>query len=273
VSTADRWIKPETRIKEHDFAGLIAIVTNACRGIRGRYGNRPPFLFMDLHGGPGMLEYPDGHRGPGSPLIAVDALEKSGMPYQTVHFEQNPQTADRLRQALAPYIRRGCSTVITGPFETGVSAWLAANGRQEYRNGLIYSDPINDPLPVATFNEIADYLPRVDLLAYVIANDQYKRANGGGGRRGRIAGDIAAIQKEHALIRHESTAHQFTFVLWTNLPGGFRPWTARGFYALESEPGQAVLDRINYTKAELAVRYNTPLWGEDDEVLPAAPAR
>lgn len=269
--TIDKWIRPEHWFKEHDFRGLMRIEANACKGIYSRF-RRPPFVFFDLHAGPGMLEYPDGRRGPGSPLIAIEELEKSGIPYQTVHFEKDPQRFGRLQQALAPHIRRGRSTVIPGPFETGISAWLAANGRQEYRHGLVYSDPFGDPIPVTALNEVADYLYRVDLLAYVLANDQYKRANGGGAQRGRIADDIAAVKKKHVLIRKESDAHQYTFVLWTNWPGGFPAWTARGFYPLESEAGQAVLDRINYTKTELRARFNTPLFEEGDDALSTAPA-
>jgi len=266
---ADKWISAETEAKEYDFTGLNAMHTNICKSKRilGRPG-RPPYLFGDLHGGPGMLEH-QGRRFPGSPLIAVETLERSGFAYQTVHFEKDPDTAARLTESLADSIRRGRTSVITGCHETGMSAWLAANGHQPDRYGLIYSDPIGDPIPVQTFNEVARYLPRVDLLAYVIANDQYKRANGGGARRGRVANDIAAVKKKHVLIRKESSAHQFTFVLWTDWTE-FPAWTARGFYPLTSSSGQAVLDRITYTKAELAERYNAPLWGEDDDVLPIA---
>ena len=273
VSTSKEWVGPATEAKERDFAGLMTMHLNICRAILGRQKRPAPYLFIDLHGGPGMLEYPDGHRGPGSPLIAVRALEESGMPYQTVHFERDPQTAGRLRETLAPHIRRGRSSVITGPFETGMSAWLAANGREEYRHGLIYSDPISDPIPVATLNECARYLPRVDLLAYVIANDQYKRANGGGASRGRIADDIKAVRKEHVLIRRESTAHQFTFIIWSRWDG-FPDWKAREFHRLASPTGQLILDRINYTKTELRARFNTPLplFEEGDDALPATSA-
>lgn len=271
MTTSDRWIGPVTEAKEYDFAGLMAMHIDICRGIIGRQERPAPYLFIDLHGGPGMLEHED-RRFPGSPLIAVEALERSGMPYQTVHFEENPETAERLKRALAPSIKRGRSTVVPGRFETGMRAWLAASGHQPGRYGFIYSDPISDPIPVSTLNEAARHLPRVDLLAYVIANDQYKRANGGGGRRGRVADDIAAVRKTHTLIRRESSAHQFTFVLWTNWTR-FPAWTARGFHPAVSTPGKAILDRINYTKAELKELVNPPLWEEGDGVLPAAPAR
>jgi len=266
----DAWISEETEAKEYDFTGLERMHVNICKSPRilGRPGQLP-YLFADLHGGPGMLER-NGRQFHGSPLIAVEALERSGFPYQTVHFEKDPETAARLKDQLASQIRSGRTFVIPGPHETGMSAWLAANGRQPYRYGLIYSDPIKDPIPVETFNAAARYLPRVDLLAYVIANDQYKRANGGGALRGRVADDIAAINKKHVLIRKESARHQFTFILWTNWTQ-FPPWTARGFHSITSPAGKAILDRITYTRAELAERYNTPLWGDD--VVPAASTR
>ena len=74
------------------------------------------------------------------------------MPYQTVHFEKDPQTADRLRESLATNINRERSSVITGASRPGLAAWLAANGYQEYRNGLVYSDPIGDPIPCRALN-------------------------------------------------------------------------------------------------------------------------
>lgn len=267
------WVGPETEAKEHDFRGLMKIHTDVCKSPRILGHDRPgrlPYLFADLNGGPGMLER-EGRYFPGSPLIAVETLERSGHAYRTIHFEQDPETAAQLSESLAPGISQGRTTVIPGQFQTGMKAWLAANGHQEHRYGLVYSDPIGDPIPVQAFNEVARYIPRVDLLAYVIANDQYKRANGGGALRGRVADDIAAVNKKHVLIRHESTAHQFTFILWTNWTE-FPAWTARGFYPLTTPAGQAALDRITYTKAELAGRFNTPLFERGDCVLPVAPA-
>ena len=240
---AQKCVGAETEQKERDFGGLHEMHTNICKSptILGRRGALP-YLFVDLNGGPGMLER-QGRQFPGSPLIAVETLERSGLPYQTIHFEQDLERAAQLEEALAPYIRQGRTSVIPGRFQTGMRAWLAANGQQEYRHGLVYSDPTGDPIPVEIFNEIAGYLPRVDLLAYVLANDQYKRANGGGAQRGRVNDDILAVKKKRVLIRKEASAHQYTFILWTNWTK-FPAWTAREFHPIDSPTGQAILDRI-----------------------------
>ena len=272
VSTSKEWVGPATEAKERDFAGLMTMHLNICRAILGRQKRPAPYLFIDLHGGPGMLDYPDGHRGPGSPLIAVRALEESGMPYQTVHFERDPQTAGRLRETLAPHIRRGRSSVITGPFKTGMSAWLAANGREEYRHGLIYSDPISDPIPVATLNECAQVTCRALTCSPTSSPTTSTSVPTVAAPTAGMTDDIKAVRKEHVLIRR-STAHQFTFIIWSRWDG-FPDWKAREFHRLASPTGQLILDRINYTKTELRARFNTPLplFKEGDDALPATSA-
>jgi hypothetical protein len=252
---------PETWYKERDFRGLHGgIHLPICAGIRERYGRPgdPSYLFVDLHGGPGNLIYGNAEF-PGSPLIALDELMASGLPYQTLHFERDSGTAENLAAAVAAHPGGQAATVISESFETGARQWLGLAPRHRFRNGLVYSDPISDPIPVDTFNAFAAHFERVDLLAYVIANDQYKRANGSGAGHGRrLADDIAAVHKKHVLIREPSTAHQFTFIFWTNWTE-FPAWTRRGFHPLHSSAGRRILDRLNFTQRELGERDNTPL--------------
>ncbi|MGH3499337.1 MAG: HNH endonuclease [Nocardioidaceae bacterium] len=136
---------------------------------------------------------------------------------------------------------------------------LAQMPSHRYRYGLVYSDPIKDPIPVDTFNQVARHFPRVDLLAYVAANDHYKRANANGYGHGRaLPEDIAAVNKKIALIREPHTAHQWTFILWsdwTKLP----EWRKRGFHRIDEGAGRRILRRVALTKAELHEQENTPL--------------
>jgi hypothetical protein len=252
---------PETWYKERDFRGLLGgIQIPICTGIHRRHG-RPtdaPYVFVDLHGGPGNLSYDGGPEFPGSPLIAIELLLASDLPFETIHFEKDADTAVDLQGAIAstgsPH-----STVRPERFESGMRRWLQETGPEQYRNGLIYSDPIGEPIPVDTFNEVARCKPRVDLLAYISATNQYKRPNGSGyGHGRRPADDILAVRKKHVLIREAARAEQYTFILWTNWTD-FPKWTARGFHDITSAPGRRILDTLNLTKTELHNGANTPL--------------
>lgn len=247
------WISAETEMKERDFRGLLGgLHVSIVKGIRERRGrpSDPPYLYVDLHGGPGNLPYGD-RTFPGSPLIARQELAAAGMPFEAVHFESDPSVAGRLIAAMPPEAR---ADVRAQSFEEGAERWLAERAPQPYRYGLVYSDPIKDPIPVETFNRFAAHFDRVDLLAYVAANDQYKRA----GKR-RLVDDIAAVKKKHVLIREATTAHQWTFILWTNWTT-FPAWTKRGFHSATSERGRRIIEKLNYTAAELREIKNTPLF-------------
>jgi hypothetical protein len=261
-----RWIGKETHRKERHFSGLIGgIHIPICKSIRQRNGrpSDPPYLFIDLNGGPGRLRDDYNREFDGSPLIALDALARSGLPHQTIHFEEDPDVAAELAAALDPSVYPH-TTVAHMPFEDGVRRWLGVTQPHLYRNGVVYSDPIEDPIPVETFNLVAARFPRVDLLAYVAANNQYKRANSGGHGHGRrLAEDIAAVRKKKVLIRTPAGAEQYTFILftnWTDMP----EWTKAGFHDLKTASGNGILDRLNLTRTELHERDNTPLWDDDD---------
>jgi len=249
VARSDDWISPETHRKEADFAGLLDIHVNICRGINGRTrrAGDPPYLYVDLHGGPGWLRDDSGREFAGSPLIALDALARAGLDCETIHFERDPDVAARLGAQVDPALYPS-STVYHGSFEESASRWLQSTRPHAYRYGLVYADPISDPMPVATFNAFASHYQRVDLLAYVAANSQYKRTRAQHGRR--LEDDIAAVDKKHVLIREPETAHQWTFLLFTNW-ADFPSWERRGFHRLgRSGRGRDILTKLNYSESE-----------------------
>jgi hypothetical protein len=258
MSALEKWISAETWQKEDDFRGLLRLHLPACRGILSRHPSWPPYLYMDLHGGPGWLSYKGGPQFAGSPLIAVQEILEAGLQADTLHFEHDPAIAHQLHSALYDSLMES-TTVCPERFEDGVARWLAEHGRQWNRLGLVYSDPIGDPIPVDTFNLLARQLPMVDLLAYVAANNQYKRANGAGyGHGRRLTDDIAAVNKRRVLIRTATTAKQYTFILWSNwdrLP----EWSKRGFRRLDSPSGQEILAVLDCTQKELHAQRNVPL--------------
>lgn len=262
-----RWIGKETYRKEADFSGLVGgIHIPICKAIhkdKGRPGD-PPYLFVDLHGGPGRLRDDAGREFDGSPLIALDALARAGIPHETLHFEKDPAVAAELAAVLDPSIYPN-TTVCNVPFREGMEAWLRTARPHEYRFGLAYSDPIEDPIPVDVFNMVAAHSPRVDLLAYVAANNQYKRANANGHGHGRrLADDVAAVRKKKVLIRVPAGGEQYTFILFSNMPD-LPKWKNRGFHEVgPTGPGRNILDRLNLSKREWDEQFNTPLWGDGD---------
>ncbi len=258
MTAPEKWISAETRLKEEDFRGLLKMHLPVCRGILSRHPDWPSYLYVDLHGGPGWLSYRGGPEFPGSPLIAVQEILDAGLQADTLHFEDDPAITRRLQSALYDSLMAS-TTVCAERFEEGVMRWLVEHGRQWNRLGLAYSDPIEDPIPVDTFNLLAQQLPRVDLLAYVAANNQYKRANANGHGHGRrLADDIAAVRKHVVLIREPSRAEQYTFILWSNWDR-FPEWKRRGFHRLNSPRGQEILAVIDCTKREMHARRNIPL--------------
>lgn len=266
MSTADGWISLETEAKEQDFAGLLAMHMKICKSILDRYGG-PPYLYVDCHAGRGNLEY-DGRPFPGSPIIARQTAARIGLAHEAIHFEQDRNEALLLQEAL-----RYSAPVIVDTCERGVPRWLASScSNAGKRFGLVYADPIGKEIPVGLLSAVARALPKADILAYV-SGTAYKRRNGV--RPGpRLLDDVTAVQqagKSTVLIRKPSGRQQWTFVLWSNwvqLP----EWQRRGFHRLDTETGRSIADFINYSREELFERNHMPLWGEDDEVLPAAPA-
>lgn len=254
MTRSHEWISAETRRKENDFRGLMDMHVTACTGIagsRGRPGD-PPYTFMDFHAGPGHLRDDAGHQFDGSPLIAVKALCRSVLRYETVHFERDPAVCAELYTALTwPENLTLASTVVNVPFAQGVRNWLEHVPEHPYRYGLAYADPWERtegrPIPVEEFRLIGEHSPRMDLLVYVAANSHYKRA--GLTAQGRfLADDIAAVGKkqENTLIRRPSgRGEQFTFILFSNFP--FGEWKKHGFYRLGTPTGDAILRTLSYT--------------------------
>lgn len=277
---SDEWISAETEAKEEDFRGILSMHVTICKGIAGRWAT-PPYLYADLYAGPGHLHYL-GRDFLGSPLIAQDILTRSGIPHHAVHFERDPEIASRLAGALwtpsslLDTPDPDSSPIHVGPCQEGFPAWLRGNGRQPHRYGLVYSDPIRDEIPHELLNLAAQHLPKVDLLSYVAAT-QYKRRRGVDPDRPHLADHIGAVDKRVALIREPIGAWQWTFVLWSNWPK-LPAWERRGFYRLDSERGQGILERLNLSERESREQANTPLPFRvgaavpDVPRVPAAPA-
>lgn len=267
---AKKWISDETWPKELDFRGILGMHAPVCKGIMRRNASwaDPSYLYADLYAGPGNLEF-GGRKFLGSPLIAQEILTRVGLRHEAVHFEQDPEVASRLAQALwTPTSLVDSPDADTAPIFVGACQdefprWLEASGIQRGRFGLVYADPIDDEIPHKLLNMAARYLPRVDLLSYVAAT-QYKRRRGGDLKRNGhsdrplLSDHVNAVAKKHALIREPRRANQYTFILWSDW-GELPEWRGRGFYRLDSPDGARILELLDLTAAEHHKRSNTPL--------------
>lgn len=240
-----QWISAETRQKERDFRGVLNMHIRMAKSIIARYA-APPYLYVDMHAGPGQLE---DELGPfdGSPLIFAHLANEHDLPHLAWHFDESEVIATQLLATLGPE-----SFVGAVRCEDGLPVLVDRISQPTRRYGLIYADPIGKEIPVDALNTAADRLPRVDLMAYV-SGTAYKRR-----RNGRLFTDVSAIRKKHALVREPQTAWQWTFVLWTNW-ADFPEWRKRGFYRADSTQGRRILDELNYTRQEIQERDNTPL--------------
>ena len=270
---ADDWVSEDTETKERHVHGILWTHATICKGIATRQ-RVEPYLYVDLHAGRGHLQY-RGRSFNGSPLIARDILAATGMPYQAMHYEANTEQAAMLAEALwVPTTLLDAADVGSHPInvercEDGFARWLKGVAYQPNRYGVVYSDPVRDEIPHELLNKTARALPRVDLLAYVMAN-QYKRRRGIDERlhgaqatRPFLADHIKAVNKRYVLIREPIGKWESTFALWTDWDG-YPVWEKAGFHRLDSARGQRVLDRLNLAKRKRHSRDNTPLWEDED---------
>ena len=247
----DRWISAETEMKEEHYRGIVSMHLDICRAILSR-GPGLPYLYADLHAGPGDLTY-EGRTFDGSPLVFLRLAAEKGIRHQSLLFDQDVSVAARLSAAVSWVDSNGSVEVVAQPCEVGMSQWLTRAGSQPYRYGLVYSDPIAKEIPVALLARIAHQFPRVDLLSYVAATG-YKRRGGP-----RLAEHLAAIDKRYVYVRQPAGQWQWTFVLWTNFESRL-DWKRAGFHRADSERGRLILDRLNLTVAEFHEATNEPLF-------------
>lgn len=267
IHTIDSWISAGTEAKEAHFRGVLSMHITICKAIMRRSPGAP-YLYADLYAGPGELEF-NGRQFLGSPLIAQDLLTRAGVPHRAIHFEKDPDVAARLAESLwVPTSLVDIPDEHTAPiyneaFQDGLPQWLADAGHEPGQLGLMYADPIRDEIPWREFNQVAEAMPKVDLLSYVSAT-QYKRRRGsdlklnGSTDKPLLSDHIRAVNKRIALIRRPLEAWQWTFVLWSNwveMPA----WEQKGFYRLDSEAGQRVLRQLDHTAREQREKANTPL--------------
>lgn len=247
---ADEWYSDHTPVKLHQFQGIVQAHLRIVRGIffRHRWAHRD-YLYLDLNAGPGRYASGDA----GSPLIFIDAAERTGIPYRAWFFEQDPGVASRLGTALDGVDRAcGRSEVIVGDHRT-MGSRLAGELRQIEAPvyGLIYLDPPGSPV-TGSVEVVRDLLAgprccRMDVLVYVAATNQKRVARSHG--RPHLLDDLAVIGKRHVWLRLPQGRHQWTFAILTDW-NEFPEFRRMGFRRLGTPEGDELAERLNFSRGE-----------------------
>ncbi len=243
----------------------------------------PPYLYIDLTAGPGYAHPHQPERFPGSPVIFLQlatspipigrSKEKfyAPIPFEAHLFEKNPDFAHRLQQRLEPISASVSASIriytadYTDP-KHGVLPLVRTWNVPHQRYGLIYVDPSGNIPDIPTLTQLAQMLPRVEILLHIAATTLKRRARAHNISQ-RLADLTVRIDKTHWLIRdiHPSDKHQWTFLLGTNANNLFHDLKGQRFYRLSSKKGQRILSRLTYTKREREHQnqLRLPLLGEE----------
>lgn len=224
------------------------------------------YYYFDFAAGAG---YSKGRRG--SALIAVDTAARLGLSLNGYFCEMEPKTAMQLQGNLRD--QPGNLRVLVGDCCETIPDEMAPLARVNgSRLGLILWDPngaMSLPLPAIHAVIRTPCFERVDVLTY-LAGATAKRWRG---RQDvvrdipRLAESLGAIGKRYLFVRKPVGNWQWTFVIATDWPK-FPEFRKQGFRPVGSEEGTAIMETLNYTRAELKELHQPSLeYGSYEEYL------
>lgn len=238
--------------KQDDFHSLLSLHV----GIVDRMTNKPGknwqrrYTFIDMNAGPGCY---DGLIG--SPLIFLEEIEKTTIPYRAVFIEREAINADALRDNVGLRSLRHQPLIINDSHANVLRKYIKSQAPKTY--GLIYHDPSGsvpdfDLLSDASRAPILDYM---EFMIYLSATNikrvrRFQEATNRDAKVKLLIDSLQTINKKTWIIRKPQGRHQWTFVLGSNW-SKFPEWEKRGFYRIDSPVGQEILRSLTYTDKEL----------------------
>lgn len=197
------------------------------------------YTYVDMNAGPGVVPGFDIN---GSPIIALEELEMSGIRYFAHLFENNISSFTELRKTVD-----NNSSVCVYPFPNAeMLDFVGTRGKRNRIPGLIYSDE-NGVVPFDVLAEFSKYFETMDILIHFSATS-IKRVKHYDGY-GSLMENLKLIQRKNVSIQEGQEKHQWSFLYMTNHPKAFE-WKKIGLYNLRSERGKEIFDRLNKTKKE-----------------------
>lgn len=235
-----------TPLKQQHLRDILRLHIAIVKAIQVKhsYADRR-YRYWDLTAGPGHYEGADFV---GSPLVFLQEARAAGVPYLAHLFESRKETAEELAGCVS-----GDSSVFLhpSPYQDELLQTVERGSRSQY--GMIYADP-NGAIP--DLQSIAALLSTnecrcVDVLLQIAANDAYKRPRCAWPDKESLRAVMQTIGKDGWLIRAKQPGDkaQWTFLLgtwWRGMP----QWKKQGFHWVDSPEGKAILDELDYTRAE-----------------------
>lgn len=242
--------------KQDDFRSLLSLhidlvdqMTSEANKQWKRY-----YTYIDMNAGPGCYNGLTG-----SPLVFLDKIEKTSIPYRGIFIEQESENANALGLHLLERNIRGYAAVLNGNHELVMRGGIKPDGFAFDRPtfGLVYHDPSGS---VPAFDLLAEVSHRpeykyMEFMVYLSATNikrvrRFEEAKDGAARVKLLTEYLRFINKSTWIIRKPQGKHQWTFLIgsdWRRYPD----WKSRGFYRVDSPEGQSVLKHLTYTTEEI----------------------
>ena len=234
---------------------LFKIISNIYRNPRSAYRGFP-YEFVDLMAGPG--DYGNGTEG--GVMAVYRALTAQPFPSVMHLIDKNPEYIEKLGQLEHTHkvtIRRRCG-------DNRSEALAALNDfHQSQPFGLIYFDanyPRDEALELIEVLAQRSETTRMDWLMHMPATT-IKRVRGVFSTPYlvdmlRLTGKTRWLVKESPV----TTSHGWIYCYLTREEGPIGAWPKRGWFDRNSEEGNAILDKANFTKEELREQNPPPLF-------------
>jgi len=243
-SVGASWV---TNVKQEHFRAIIRTHLRIVGGIFRKHAwAERKYYFFDMNAGTGKDPLTGS---PGSALVALDEIERSGIRGDAILMEKNAKTYRELIASIGEHEWPPRMQIL--PFSADhheiLPRWYSGNSN---RFGLIYND--NNGIP--SFGLLAEAslsFPRVDFLINCPAS-AIKRDRNCSLTHGTKTLDEyrSAIRKEFWIVREPYYKWQWTFLIGTNWDS-FPAFKKLGFYRLDSFEGREIYKVLNHTREEL----------------------
>jgi len=209
-----------------------------------------PYLHFDLNAGNG---YNESAGCVGSPITYMQMFHE--LPnFRATFIDRDPEQIAQL--GAHPIMQDPRCTLHLGDNAAFLSA-LQFNGRWQF--GTILSDPNGADVPIDQLSYAARRYPQIDQIFHWNSNIT-KRLRYGIKPSQIVLADVPGlITKKAWLIREPVGPHQFAMLIGRNYRGN--DWPKGGFFHLDSDKGQEIMDRCSRSRKERAVE-NVDLFGE-----------
>jgi hypothetical protein len=240
-----------TEIKILHFSKIIAMHLAITKAVINKNRNtyKKYYHYIELTAGKGYT--PDGRKG--SPIVFLEEAECSLENIQFIadFIECEPKNISELQFSLESISKEKNWKANSWNFHCGKyqdEIPLLLNGKSN-ELGLVFIDHSGDLPDLKTLQYIAELRPKMEVLLY-LSSTNVKRSLPYTDIR--LVDFIKNIGKDYWLVRKPFNwdKHKWTFILGSNAPNLFKNYKSINFYQLESQLGQTILEKLNFTEKE-----------------------